>query len=107
VNLLVDAYQNALDDLRTTVDMYTDDEENWLWVKKGPNKAQLNCVWEILTVLFGVWSTIGMGRVEDGGWVPVDIFLPESLSGKDATERSGGFFHYRCTENHAVHIPLR
>jgi hypothetical protein len=107
VELLKDAYGAALVDLRDTLAMYTDGEGNWLWAKKGPNKSQLGCVWEILTILFGVWSTIGIGRVEDNAWAPVDIFLPESLAGKDATERSGGFFHFRCTANGAVHIPLR
>jgi hypothetical protein len=107
VRCLEEAYGRALEDLRDALKMYTDEEGNWLWAKKGPNKSQLGCVWEILTVLFGVWSTIGMGRAVNNAWASVDIFLPESLAGKDATERSGGFFHFRCPANDAVHIPLR
>jgi hypothetical protein len=87
---------------------YTDDEGEWLWTKKGgPSKYDQGCVWEIITVLFGVWARCGMGHVENERWKPVHVFLPQTLPGKNATERSAGYFSYRCPDNNGVSMQMR
>lgn len=100
-----DAYMHKATYLRNSYAPRLAKNGKWVWGKKYTKyKATIT---QVFVALMGVFARIGMGKVVDGEFHPVPIYMPRRYASNKPVDASGEFFCHQSPDNEAVYVSMR
>lgn len=82
--------------------------ENWPWIEVKYNKREHDqMIWDVLTILMGVFLNYGVGFIKDGEYQPVHVFLPFDNHGRYDVDRANRNPFYAHSDNPSVYVEMR